>query len=133
MTTATAECLAEKQRDPNTEFFRLWDFRCRCGCGRGRVSPELVEKLVAARLRYGGKMRINSGFRCPEHNKAVGGVEHSAHLSGEAADIGFDSGPDMWCGLQALLHAGFRRIGIGKRFIHVDVSVEQTSPAVWGY
>lgn len=30
---------------------------------------------------------INSGYRCPELNKAVGGVSNSQHLNGYAADI----------------------------------------------
>lgn len=32
-------------------------------------------------------LRINSGYRCPEFNKAVGGVPTSQHVKGEAADI----------------------------------------------
>lgn len=32
-------------------------------------------------------IRINSGYRCEELNKAVGGSKTSAHLSGYAADI----------------------------------------------
>ena len=32
-------------------------------------------------------VRISSGFRCQELNKAVGGVETSQHTNGEAADI----------------------------------------------
>ena len=34
--------------------------------------------------RYAG---VTSGYRCPLKNKAVGGVENSQHLKGEAADI----------------------------------------------
>ena len=34
-----------------------------------------------------GPIRINSGYRCPELNKAVGGEANSQHLLGEAADI----------------------------------------------
>lgn len=34
-----------------------------------------------------GKLKVNSGYRCPELNKAVGGVSTSAHLIGYAADI----------------------------------------------
>lgn len=33
------------------------------------------------------RIRVNSGYRCPELNRAVGGVETSAHLTGLAADI----------------------------------------------
>lgn len=32
-------------------------------------------------------LRINSGYRCPELNRAVGGVPTSQHVKGEAADI----------------------------------------------
>ena len=34
-----------------------------------------------------GPIRINSGYRCPELNEAVGGVKNSQHMKGEAADI----------------------------------------------
>ena len=34
-----------------------------------------------------GPIRINSGYRCPELNDAVGGVKNSQHMRGEAADI----------------------------------------------
>ena len=30
---------------------------------------------------------VNSGYRCPEVNNAVGGVANSQHLTGEAADL----------------------------------------------
>lgn len=32
-------------------------------------------------------IQVNSGFRCAELNKAVGGSKNSQHLTGEAADI----------------------------------------------
>src|ERR1700677_1948785 len=31
--------------------------------------------------------RVNSWYRTPEHNKAVGGASHSAHLFGAAIDL----------------------------------------------
>ena len=34
-----------------------------------------------------GPIRINSGYRCPELNEAVGGAQNSHHMRGEAADI----------------------------------------------
>lgn len=39
---------------------------------------------------YGGPIRINSGYRCPALNKAVGGVPTSQHLRGEASDLAID-------------------------------------------
>ncbi|MCI2107991.1 MAG: D-Ala-D-Ala carboxypeptidase family metallohydrolase [Bacteroidales bacterium] len=32
-------------------------------------------------------LKINSGYRCPELNRLVGGVPDSQHVKGEAADI----------------------------------------------
>jgi hypothetical protein len=44
--------------------------------------------LEQIRFLCGGHpVRINSGFRCPALNSAVGGVSDSAHLFGAAADI----------------------------------------------
>lgn len=43
--------------------------------------------LEPARERLGKPITVNSGFRCPIHNRAVGGVANSQHIRGEAADI----------------------------------------------
>ena len=49
---------------------------------------ELTERVIQPlRDRVGHPLRINSGYRCPELNKAVGGVPTSQHVKGEAADI----------------------------------------------
>lgn len=36
---------------------------------------------------WGRPITVNSGYRCPALNAAVGGVVKSQHLTGEAADI----------------------------------------------
>jgi uncharacterized protein YcbK (DUF882 family) len=46
--------------------------------------------LQPIRDKTGRTIRISSGFRCPALNKAVGGVESSQHVKGEAADITAD-------------------------------------------
>ena len=45
------------------------------------------EVLDPVREAWGGPIRVNSGYRCPELNKAVGGSPSSQHQRGEAADI----------------------------------------------
>ena len=48
----------------------------------------LVEKVLQPlRDAWGKPLAINSGFRCPEVNRAVGGVPTSQHTKGEAADV----------------------------------------------
>lgn len=51
-----------------------------------------LEALVAnvldpIREMWGKPIMVNSGYRCPELNKKVGGKPTSQHLKGEAADI----------------------------------------------
>lgn len=48
----------------------------------------LIKKVLdPLREWYGKPVYINSGYRCEELNKAVGGVSNSFHLTGCAADI----------------------------------------------
>lgn len=48
----------------------------------------LVDKVLdPLREAWGKPVTVTSGYRCPEVNKAVGGVPTSMHLSGHAADI----------------------------------------------
>ena len=47
----------------------------------------LASGLEQIRSLLGYPVHVNSGYRCPELNKTVGGVPDSAHLSGFAADI----------------------------------------------
>lgn len=49
-----------------------------------RLIDNLLDPL---RERWGRPIRVNSGYRCPELNQAVGGVPTSQHCKGEAADI----------------------------------------------
>ena len=49
---------------------------------------ELVDTVIQPlRDAWGKPLAINSGYRCPEVNKAVGGVPTSQHAKGEAADV----------------------------------------------
>ncbi len=49
---------------------------------------DLIDNVLnPLRAWYGGPIRVNSGFRCIELNKAVGGAKNSQHTKGEAADI----------------------------------------------
>lgn len=43
--------------------------------------------LDPARREYGSYILVNSGYRSPTLNAAVGGASNSQHLTGEAADI----------------------------------------------
>jgi hypothetical protein len=46
--------------------------------------------LQPLRDAMGDAIKIGSGYRCPQLNKAVGGVPTSQHVKGEAADLCID-------------------------------------------
>ena len=58
-------------------------------------SQQVINNLTALvdnvldplREAWGKPIHVNSGYRCPALNKAVGGVPASQHMLGEAADI----------------------------------------------
>ena len=49
---------------------------------------QLIDNILdPLRERYGKPITVNSGYRCLELNKAVGGSKTSQHMKGLAADI----------------------------------------------
>ena len=49
---------------------------------------ELIDRVLdPIRKHWGLPIRVHSGYRCPELNEEVGGVEDSYHMDGCAADI----------------------------------------------
>ena len=74
------------------KWFTMNEFECHCGCrmpdsARANIAALVEQVLDPARERYGGKVCVNSGYRCAKHNREVGGVSASQHLRGEAADV----------------------------------------------
>ena len=69
-------------------YFSPDEFRCKDGCGDGieHMDPEVLRMLDEARKLAGIPFSLSSAYRCPKHNKAVGGVADSAHTRGYAVD-----------------------------------------------
>ena len=119
-----------------SEHFDSSEFACRCGCGFGEnpgdVSPKLIELLEKMRETT-GPLYITSGCRCPKHNRAIGGVDNSAHERGTAADLKVCNGRDRFLILSSAFKAGCLRVGDGARFIHVDVDTKLETEVSWRY
>jgi hypothetical protein len=56
------------------------------GQTQGLKSSFLKQLEAAAKTAGASELVIDSGLRSPDHNAAVGGVSHSNHLTGDAAD-----------------------------------------------
>lgn len=106
-------------------FFDSKEFASRDGApspyGPMNVKQELVDFLNQLRLRFGKALVVTSGYRSPEHNKAVGGVANSYHTQGLAADIRPEDQKDLpalWELCRRLNVTG--GVGIYDTFVHVD-------------
>lgn len=109
-----------------TPHFQRREFECP-HCGVSLVRDRLTECLEKLRAHVGHPIRIVSGYRCPVHNKAVGGAPNSMHMYGAAADI-----PAGLCSASVAAHAGFVGVGTkGDWAVHVDV--RDGPPARWTY
>ena len=95
-----------------------------------------MEKLDKLRALL-GPLQIVSAARCSSHNTTVNGEDNSAHLPDEkgqcrAVDLALNDGSIKR--KFYVIHAnavGFKRIGIGKSFIHVDVADDPTHHEGW--
>lgn len=113
------------------------EFRCKCGCGRADMDHDFMMKLQTWRNLLGFGAHVNSGFRCEEHNAAVGGGP--AHVLGVAADIRI-AGTRAHFGLKLATTVGFPGIGVsqkgsyGSRFLHLDTWDDpDLRPWLWSY
>lgn len=109
----------------HTRNFKEAEFVCHCGHCQfsvpqtGIVVPQLMIALQQARDVLQAPIRVTSGRRCYSHNRNVGGVENSYHLSGYAADVAADDMAALRLALEAV--PAFSYIEVHDRYIHVDV------------
>lgn len=120
------------------ENFQPYETECRCGCGANNVDEISLEMLDNARNELGRPMILNSVCRCPKHNKVVGGVDSSSHISTEdrsckAFDIRCNGSRERYEIIEAVMKAGFNRIGIANTFIHVDHDLAKSPNVIWTY
>lgn len=94
---------------------------CNCRCGTTKVDTKLIRKLQVLRNRLGRSISINSGYRCPTHNRCQGGVSGSQHTLGKAADIRItDASLSMPILALKAQEVGFRCVGRYSNRVHVD-------------
>ena len=118
------------------KYFKLSEFDSPDIKGSGScMSHDFMLMLVKARDIAQIPFKITSGYRSKEHNKKVGGVPNSSHTKSPciACDIYVKDSKSRHIILNAVIRAGFDRIGIGKNFIHIDIDKDKTGKVIWTY
>lgn len=110
--------------------FNSSEFRCKCGQVHDYIiDTTLVDKLEELYSVLGAsKGIISSGYRCPTHDRAVGGNGSGQHTKGTACDIIFydkDNKPIsskiVSCKAQDLGFGGIANINTAYTYTHLDV------------
>jgi hypothetical protein len=115
----------------STAHFNMSEFDSNDGVAvpemyKGNVC-QLMKYLEVIREELGGNpIHINSGYRTPSHNTAVGGVSNSQHLLGKAADIRVSgkTATQVKQAIEKLISEGkISEGGVGyyPTFIHYDI------------
>ena len=110
--------------------FNAREFRCSCGKSHETLlASELIDKLESLYTALNcSKIIVTSGYRCPEHDKAVGDTSSGQHTKGTAADVccyGQDGQPisskTVCCKAQDLGFGGIANITSSYQYTHLDV------------
>lgn len=125
-----------------SEFLLFDEFKCgHCGLlppdlfvhDIKRPYSELFNIFDSVRERWGKPIPVSSGYRCPHHNKTIGGSQLSIHMWGLALDMDLPSTQEVE-ELYHLIDMDFNHLRIGKytesgSFIHIDIGYEVTPRA----
>lgn len=93
---------------------------------RDNIIALVREVLQPLRDAWGKPLVINSGYRCPKLNKAVGGVAESQHVKGEAADVACDN-PQELARLVVRLGLDFDQMIVYPTFVHLSHTEEKAN------
>lgn len=102
-----------------------------------RLFKNIVDTaLVADWLREQvGPLVVNSGYRDPDYNAAVGGASGSMHLYFNALDLSSPTVPAHKLADLAARHPNAQRMGIGRYsgFVHIDMRgyIGHLAPIRW--
>jgi uncharacterized protein YcbK (DUF882 family) len=100
--------------------FTLGEIASKDGADIVIVHPALLIGLQALRDVLNKPIKINSGYRSPEHNKAIGGASNSLHTLGLAADVVVDGVTPIQIASIAR-DLGFGGVKAYPTFTHIDV------------
>lgn len=115
------------------KYFTAEEFiNARPSCKLSQMDASFMQRLDKAREIAQVPFKINSAYRSIDYEIEHGRAGTSSHCKGLAVDIACSSNSWRFAIVTALVSVGFKRIGIGRSFIHVDDDNAKVS-AIWLY
>lgn len=104
-----------------SDNFYRYEFECKCGCGGNTQDTETMLVVQDVRDAFDSPVFVNSGYRCPDYNKRIGGAPESQHMYGRANDIRVSGvSPKRVADYLERKYPGKYGIGRYRSFTHVD-------------
>lgn len=97
------------------------------------LDPSFVDICDIMRGECGFPWKFLSGYRTPEENSKVGGKQNSAHIHRIAGDIECNDDKKRRKIVSVAIKYNIPRIGIGKGFVHLDISKNLPQEVLWDY
>lgn len=117
-----------------SKYFKEPEFkRCVPSCSLQDMNQQFMTALDALRAQAGIPLVLNCAYRSVQWDKSKGRSGNSAHTRGKAADIRCNASATRMKIVRAALALGFKRIGIGKDYIHVDMDSSLPQNVIWHY
>ena len=117
-----------------SKYFKEDEFnRCSPSCSLQDMKQTTISKLDTAREVAGIPFVLTSAYRSSEHDRSKGRSGTGAQTIGRAIDIRCNTSRNRFLVVNALLKAGFKRIGVGKTFVHADDSETHDQEVIWLY
>ena len=116
--------------DKLTKNFSFNEFASKDGATMPPEVKENIKKLASElekiRAAFNLPLKINSGYRSPEHNKKIGGASNSYHMKGLAADFTIPGRTPKQISivLEGLINDGILKqggLGVYNSWIHYDI------------
>jgi len=121
----------------NLHYFKMEEFDQPGKPGSGVDNMDINLLMILDNMRHRAKIPfvITSAFRSKIYNQRIGGVPNSAHCFGKAVDIQAKTSKEKYLIIEAALHFGIERIGVGSDFVHIDIQEEPDKPTkvIWTY
>ena len=113
-----------------TKNFNLSEFQCSCNCDMPKEVlcniQKVANQLQIIRDKVNAPIKVNSAYRCLNHNRGIGSNDSSQHVLGNAVDIVIQGQiPEQTANLIELLisNGDILQGGLGKynTFTHYDI------------
>ena len=106
------------------------------GSGKEFMDTRIIMILDNMRHRSQFVYTITSAYRSQEYNDTLkNSSKTSAHIYRKAVDISAPTSKMKYSIIEAALHFGIERLGVGSDFIHIDImeKPDKATKVIWTY